>query len=454
MDSSWALVCSSALVLVLLASASGDEDIHMQREVTEDLQTSRQDSFMEQRPLDLSDLFREEISMSQNESKPPVERYPVQFPLGRPTSDNIEAICLYGDRRPLYPDSYFPRSGFSSQARKGSAVNKAESWFSTCCEGRQTWEREVTLCCATQAWELSIESFCNEEFSIKTRHYTCCQLRGTERLNCFHNNAPNPNYEPTQEIPAPPLPSTTTDTFVFDPNTCQREIEPSTSRRIDINFPPGQPTADSIKSLCQNQIFRPLYDLKCLAGSEHELLARQAKTINRMEKGFEQCCKKQDILDCAEGKWREEIKRFCLGKKGGSVVFHCCLGDRRNDRYNCFKQSSPDPYYNMTSTDKGLTVAKICDAHKIIKKMFPLQSFVDQCCPLSNQDESMCSVQRLVQMLMMTCLSRSRVRYSPAVRRCCHVPPRETPLCVSKLLTNVITKATRVSRQKKKCPIS
>lgn len=81
----------------------------------------------------------------------PAELYPVQFPLGRPTADNLQAICLNGDRRPRYPKSYFPSSGFGSQARRGSSVNKAEAWFNTCCKGNQTWGTEVTLCCLTRA---------------------------------------------------------------------------------------------------------------------------------------------------------------------------------------------------------------------------------------------------------------------------------------------------------------
>lgn len=81
----------------------------------------------------------------------PPQEYPVQFPLARPSSDNLQAICLNGDRRPRYPQSYFPPSYFSKQRREGSAVNEAESWFSTCCKGNETWGLEATLCCATQA---------------------------------------------------------------------------------------------------------------------------------------------------------------------------------------------------------------------------------------------------------------------------------------------------------------
>lgn len=83
----------------------------------------------------------------------PLENYPVQFPLARPSSENLNAICFHGDHRPRYPKSYFPQSGYGQQKRMADAVNMAEAWFETCCKHNQTEEtdREVTLCCVTQA---------------------------------------------------------------------------------------------------------------------------------------------------------------------------------------------------------------------------------------------------------------------------------------------------------------
>lgn len=82
---------------------------------------------------------------------PPMTDYPVQFPLARPSRNNLMAICIHSDHRPRYPSSYFPASGFGQQKRRASAVNTAESWFSTCCQGNEMWRREATLCCAIQA---------------------------------------------------------------------------------------------------------------------------------------------------------------------------------------------------------------------------------------------------------------------------------------------------------------
>lgn len=90
-------------------------------------------------------------------------------------------------------------------------------------------------------------------------------------------------------------------------NKGKKEKKPVTSQKVDIRFPPGRPTAAVIESLCRNQKIRPLYSNKCLPNIGYEWLARQAKTINRMEKGFKQCCKKrQDVLVCAEQKVQRE----------------------------------------------------------------------------------------------------------------------------------------------------
>ncbi|XP_071326001.1 extracellular matrix protein 1 [Trachinotus anak] len=515
MGSSWALVCSTVLVLVLLSSASRDEHFMEQREVTFDLNNKEMDvpeSLMLQREVDWTELFDpQEFPIEQVIVSPPeqfdalserggsrpgvltprghppgigprsfggllVPNFPVQFPLSRPTADNLQAICLYGDLRPHYPRSYFPGSGFGQQKRRANAVNNAESWFSTCCKGNQTWGREVTLCCATQAWELSVKSFCKEDSSVKDRLYDCCRLTGTDMLNCFNRDAPNPNYEPTEKSPVSPLPSTVPSTanFIFDSSTCQgtvmtphgvranrgkKEKKPSTSQQIEINFPPGRPTADTIESLCRNQNQRPLYNVKCLPDLGYQWLARQAKTINRIEKGFKQCCKKKkNVLNCTDRKWSEELNRFCLVKNAGQEDFLCCSSEGENERYSCFQNMSPDPHYNMTSATEELSLNNICDTHKIIKKKFPvgfpLKSFVEQCCPLSEQDKTVCSVQKIEEMSGTLCSSGKPI--PPAVRRCCRLPSQETPRCVTKILMDAITKATNVLRQKKKkrCPIS
>ncbi|XP_041844331.1 extracellular matrix protein 1-like isoform X2 [Melanotaenia boesemani] len=495
MGSTWALVCSTTLVLALLSSAAKDEPNIEQHEIPFDLDLRgipQPDSMMLQKEVDLTDLIDPKEFLMQKEMDvppfllngqssfgprsfggPPTLNYPVQFPLSRPTSDNIQAVCLHGDHRPRYPSSYFPPSGFGQNRRMATAVNNAESWFGSCCKRNQTWEGDMMLCCATQAWELSLELFCEENSRVKDRQHLCCS-RDNGKLDCFNEAAENPSYEPTEVLPVESLPPTVN--FSFDPSTCQRKLmtpysvrvlrkkkekKPSTSQKIDINFPPGRPTADNIELLCSNQKLRPLYNTKCLPRFGYELLAVQAKTINRLEKGFKQCCKKKHgVLTCADQKWRDELNKFCsaASNKQGPVDLQCCLGDEANDQYTCFQQTSPDPNYNMTSASEKPSLSRICDTHSIIRKRFPvgfpLTTFVSQCCPLPDEERASCSEQKLEEISQNLCPPK---KPSPAVRRCCKTASREAvPQCISKIIMDAINKATNVLRQKKRkrCPIS
>ncbi|XP_068179440.1 extracellular matrix protein 1-like isoform X2 [Antennarius striatus] len=476
MGSPLALVCSTALLLVVVSSAS------------EEMQ--QPDSMMMQKEIDFSEILDtgefpvQQMMISSSEHDTPTERqhpgfsprsfggppmmnYPVQFPLARPSADNLQAICLHAAHRPHYPDSYFPDSGFGQLKRRASAVNKAESWFNTCCQGNDTWGNEATLCCVIEAWELSVQSFCEEDVSVKDRIYECCKKTGNNRLNCFHNDAPNPKYMPTQVVPMTERPFSAG--FSFDPSTCQREstsrysekrgqkVEmPATSETGNIRFPPGRPTADVIESLCNNQRQRPVYTLKCLPSSGYEWLARQAKTVNRMEKKFKFCCKKKKVAqNCADNKWREELNKFCVAEKGKENTFRCCAGVA-DDRFNCFQHISPDPHYNMTYATEELSLSKICDTHKLIKRKFPvglpLGKFVNECCPLSEEEKTSCFQQKLMAMSEKHCSSR---KMSPTIRRCCRATSMDFQQCVSKIIMDAVTKATKFSQKKKNkvCPL-
>ncbi|KAM4601087.1 extracellular matrix protein 1 [Polymixia lowei] len=504
MDWSWALVCSCAFVLVFITAASEDEPSIEQREVTFDIdailrEMNHPEPVIMQKEVDLADLFEtiEQIKVTsaplnpdllkaQSEKGwprfgprsfggPPSLDYPVQFPPGRPTPTNLQAICLHGDRRPRYPDTYFPQSGFGQLKRRATAVNHAESLFSMCCKGNQNWDQEVTLCCVRQAWRLAVDSFCKEDTSVKDRVYHCCKIRGNARLNCFQSDAPNPAYQATEEVTVSPVPSASH--FPFDPNTCQRSEltpgnikgrkqrrpSPSTPQNISISFPPGRPSAADIESLCRYRKLRPRYDLKCLPNKGYGWLARQSKTINRVEKGFKQCCKrKQEVLTCADGKWREEMDRYCREEKGGKLNFPCCEKAEDSERYECFHARAPHPGYDvdlLAATAASLedpSLGQICETHKIIKKKspvgFPLQGFVDQCCPLSSEQRSSCIQEKVVKMSKKLCSAR---KASSTVRQCCHISSQSSSQCFSNILMNAITKATNTPRlRKRKCPLS
>ncbi|XP_020356341.1 extracellular matrix protein 1 [Oncorhynchus kisutch] len=142
----------------------------------------------------------------------------VPFPPARPTLQNLAAICHYGQSRPRYPPSFFPRSGVSFFRRCGKAINRLESWYSMCCSGEVAQQNVQILCCAQQAWQNALSVFCVEEFAVMTRAYPCCRKSGETRWSCFNDELPNPFYEPTAGYMAPQMPHEPG--FTWKPNAC------------------------------------------------------------------------------------------------------------------------------------------------------------------------------------------------------------------------------------------
>ncbi|XP_062847538.1 extracellular matrix protein 1 isoform X2 [Trichomycterus rosablanca] len=184
-------------------------------------------------PIDLLDEWMQR-TVARDESpaveekgptRPPVSHqlhdYYVPFPLGRPTLNNIFAICHYSGRRSWYPKEKLPDSGFGSIIRQIKANNKLEYWFPVCCGNNSTQDEELTLCCAEQAWKESLADFCWEELSIKTIPFHCCKLDGSEIWKCFEKFAVDHDYLPTNQSLWTPSPSII-ENFDFNPSTCKR----------------------------------------------------------------------------------------------------------------------------------------------------------------------------------------------------------------------------------------
>lgn len=475
----WAFVCSSALSLLCLGSASTDDHLLQQREVTFDpshiMQAESQplDLHLLQTEMDLSDLLeglKEQPSpgFSPRASRPrpagpgaSAERFSVRFPLARPSPENIQAICRHGDRRPRYPESFFPASGYGVLKRRADAVNTLEAWFGGCCGDNRT--EEVTLCCATQAWEKSASHFCEVDFSIKAPHFHCCKKRGSERLSCFDNSAKDPSYSPTEQESVQPVPAKAK--FSFDPQSCpgtaeipqsirknrENETAPTTFSENNLIFPPAEPTDSNIESLCENQQLRPRYKTKCLAVRGNDLVIHQAKTINRLEKRFKNCCKTQRrILQCAQRSWADEMKRFCQGGKGKKVDFQCCNG---RSQFDCFRNMSKDPGYNKTAFSESLSLDNLCNTHELIRKRFSvgfsLKNIESKCCHGAFMLRKTCIPEELGELFKSKCAKRD---VPPSVRRCCRA---SSPECFNKIVMDSITKAAIFTNQKKKrCPAS
>uniref|UniRef100_A0A3P8VF67 Extracellular matrix protein 1a n=2 Tax=Cynoglossus semilaevis TaxID=244447 RepID=A0A3P8VF67_CYNSE len=135
-----------------------------------------------------------------------------------PTVHNLAAICHSGHGRPRYPPNFFPGSRFSHFRRRGSAINRLESWFSLCCSGQVARQSHLILCCTRQAWKQALSQFCDEEYSTMTLPYECCAERGEARWMCFDSELPNPNYSATPDYTPPQVPDEPG--FSFDSNAC------------------------------------------------------------------------------------------------------------------------------------------------------------------------------------------------------------------------------------------
>lgn len=72
-------------------------------------------------------------------------------------------------------------------------------------------------------WEKSLCTFCEDEFSVKTSHYSCCKKHGSARWDCFEERAPDPLYQPSEDqVPTSMVLPPTIQGFEFNPSSCQK----------------------------------------------------------------------------------------------------------------------------------------------------------------------------------------------------------------------------------------
>ncbi|KAL4646687.1 extracellular matrix protein 1 isoform X1 [Arapaima gigas] len=281
----------------------------------------------------------------------------IPFPPAKPTLGNFADLCRYRESRPHYPPESLPHTGFSYLRRQADAINRVESWYGTCCmeNGMLENEPELGVCCAQQAWELTLSQFCSEEFSVKTSHYHCCKQRGRARWTCFETNTPNPTYVPTNKAPIRTL-SPAEPGFTWNPSSCHGKRSSRGSEAVpNVRFPPGRPTSANIKNVCWFHKERPRYLSKCMPQTGYSHLVRQGKAVNRFEKGIQKCCKKKTkVLTCADKKWQNAMDWFCREEQSVKTQPNpCCLLSNKEELYKCFDEKAPDPEYRVEMTQKA-----------------------------------------------------------------------------------------------------
>ncbi|KAM4690824.1 extracellular matrix protein 1 [Rhinophrynus dorsalis] len=339
------------------------------------------------------------------------------FPPGRPSRFNIGNICKKNREKIHYGPHNLPQTGFSHLSRQGYALNSMEDGYAKCC--LQTDK----LRCAGEVWNTILEDFCEEEFSIKTRHYHCCKKKGSAREACFNNEAPNPIYTSVVK-PAPLQETGSADAASMgrsrsirpcppDSPKCKRE---SKGHLPDLSFPPGEPKSSNIQNICKLRKLRPIYTQDKLPKSGHGYYIRQAKAINRMDNEYKKCCKDENVA-CAHTAWEKVLAQFCSQELSVKTKhYECCKKRDRAGMYNCFANEAPYPEYDReveTINLSNMTVEslqKLCGESKLLtkQKQIPLlvSGLQDSCCKLPTDSMLDCAEKQKAQFMETLCSTK------------------------------------------------
>ncbi|KAG8538142.1 hypothetical protein GDO81_023236, partial [Engystomops pustulosus] len=260
-------------------------------------------------------------------------------------------------------------------------------------------------------WKTTLEDFCLNEFSVKTRHFHCCKKSGSQRESCFNDDAPNPNYvmsaalqEVSSEVRAVVGSPRGLKPCPHNSPTCQ-EMTDSRYKLSDLAFPPGEPKSSNIQNICKLRKYRPLYTDNHMPDSGHSHYVRRVKTIQRMEGEFKKCCKTEDVA-CAHSGWKKVLGKFCAKEQIVKTKHHeCCKKKDQSSMYSCFASEAPYPEYDRevvvldlgNITEDGLH--KICGDSKLLTKQkqmpFLVSGLKTSCCPLPLDKKMGCTAEQV-----------------------------------------------------------
>ncbi|XP_025899012.1 extracellular matrix protein 1 [Nothoprocta perdicaria] len=310
----------------------------------------------------------------QQEQEPPKALPPrwgsdlASFPPARPGDDaTVARLCRHPQPAAVSP-SDLPRTGFSHLRRQAEALGHLQRRLRGCCHQPQP------LPCAQQAWLEVLDSFCEDEFRVKTRHYRCCLRHGSERQRCFEEAAGDDGTAAApQPVETPRLPP-------------------------PLAFPPGEPTEANMGNICRLRRFRLAAAASPPAGSTGRSSAR---AVARLERDYKGCCRSGG-LDCARAAWRQTLGRFCQEESAVKTQQpRCCRRGAGDARWRCFAAEAPQPAYDRELRAASLAPLRapllhaLCTHAQLLTKRKPVlvlvQNITDTCCPRDDAERVACA---------------------------------------------------------------
>ncbi|KAJ1080518.1 hypothetical protein NDU88_000717 [Pleurodeles waltl] len=380
------------------------------------------------------------------------------FPPGKPSRDNIEIICLEERVRASYGPHNLPQTGFSHLSRQGDAITRIEEGFSQCC-----YEKDK-LSCAQKVWKNGLDQYCEDEFSVKTRHHQCCKRTGSEREACFQKEAPDSGYDSMIAQPAEPLEVESDDVPVLansrSLSPCSedqasasgrcRNTKPGSRRKVKVpklSFPPGEPTDGCIQNICRLRKFRPQYTTKDYPQTGYGWLHRQIKAINRMENEFKKCCKNENVT-CAHEVWEDALLDFCQQEMQVKTRhYECCDEVEHTAQLACFANRATHPNYDkeLKTIDLGFinatALTMICGNAKLQtkQKQIPLlvKTLTDECCQLPTEEGVQCAEEKKASFIEVLC-STKKDSWKDTEKCCSKLEPERAKCFNLNYLQNIV----------------
>ncbi|KAI6060779.1 Extracellular matrix protein 1 [Aix galericulata] len=234
------------------------------------------------------------------------------FPPAWPLPDALARHCRAPTLTPRAPRPSLPPAAFAHLRRQVDALDAFWPRLDGCCR------RPAPLPCARRAWTDVLDSFCDDEFGVKTRQFHCCRRHGAARRRCF------------TDATAAAATAATHVTQVTEVTIWDVAHEPS--------FPPGEPTAANMDNICRLRGLRP---------GPRGLPGPRARFHTRLERDFGRCCSNGTGLECARVAWQKGLDRYCREEGAVKTGQHrCCQRGGGRARSRCFAAAAPHPAYD------------------------------------------------------------------------------------------------------------